>query len=428
MPVKEISNPNRDAEPGLYAADVAVAQRIVGGDDESWKEFSAAIRGVVTKVLIDWCHRIAPGGRCRHCVAGIESGCPHFSGAEAKIDEWIRQKAMKGYKGQTSLGEFVECLAGSNWWFWDYTGVSGERLATSGTRPAADGHRGDLVQAWAVLAGSRSAWDAFLGSYNKYVEMTAIAWCHRSVSRRVCQRCKPSAYDADQDCDAASDAYTYILDRLKSTALASYCGRTALGSFVYLCLRDHRWWASLVQKETGKIKLPKALENESQRVHQVYYRMCWGWDSERIAVGMRLSQETVEETRARIEEILRSAGRVVSPRKIRTVSLSAVFPEEEEEPQRVAEPKSSEISPEVRSEAVKYWSKLSVPDRTLLRLVVESEKSTTEIAKILGLTAQQVYGTIYRIRREMPEWFKMQPGKTNSCPRTVQIVTEGDEE
>jgi DNA-binding CsgD family transcriptional regulator len=215
---------------------------------------------------------------------------------------------------------------------------------------------------------------------------------------------------------------------LKSAALASYGGRTALASFVYLCLHDYRWWASFVQTETGKIKMPKALEDESELGQHIYQRVCWGWDNELIADRMHVPLEDVEMTRARIEEKLRSAGRTLSSRKMKLVSLSAVFPDGEEEETRVAEPVSPNISPEVRSEAVKYWSALPVRDRTLLRLVVESGESKEEIAKVLGLTAQQVYGAIYRIRKEMPEWFKVLESKTKPARGSVQIVSGGEDE
>jgi DNA-binding CsgD family transcriptional regulator len=405
MPGEEDSKAGRSPEPGQHAGQVALAHLIAAGNEPSWTPFLAAIRPMITRVAIGWCHRMAPGGRCRHCAEGDDSGCPHFSRAEAMIEDSIRQRAMKAYGGQLALVEFIEALVSSDWWFWDWTDSPGERMPTGKTL-ANDGFRADLVQAWAVLAESGSAWRAFLGAYHKHVEKTAIAWCHRSVPGRVCHRCKPSAYDVDRDCDAASEAYAYILGRLRNTALVSYEGRTALNSFVFLCLNDYRWWASFVQNETGKIKLPKALGDESELVQKVYYRTCWGWDSERIAAGMELSPEKVVETRDRIEEKLRSAGRTIPLRKIMTVSLSAPFSEGDEEEPRVAEPAASNISPELRSEAVMYWSKLPVEDRTLLRLIAEG-KSAKEVAGVLGITAVQVYSATYRIRRGMPEWFKM---------------------
>lgn len=405
MPGEENSKSGRSPEPGQHASEVALAHLIAAGDDASWTPFLAAIHPMITRVASGWCHRMEPGGLCHHCAERAEPGCSHFSSAEAMIEDSIRQRAMKAYGGQIALVEFIEALVSSDWWFWDWTGSPGARLPP-GKTPPNDRFRADLVQVWAVLSDSKSAWGAFLGDYHKSIEKTAIAWCHRRVPGRVCQRCKPSAYDADRDCDAASEAYAYILGRLRNTALVSYEGRTALGYFVFLCLNDYRWWASFVQNETGKIKLPKALRDESDLVHRVYYRICWGWDNERISAEMGLSLENVVESRDRIEEKLRSAGRTIAPRKILTISLSAPFPEGNEEEPRVAEPAASNISPEVRSEGVLYWSKLSVEDRTLLRLVAEG-KSAKEVAGVLGITAVQVYSATYRIRREMPEWFKM---------------------
>jgi DNA-binding CsgD family transcriptional regulator len=407
IPGAENSKLSRSPNPERHIGDIALARRITSGDRKSWNWFLSAIRPVIAKVAIDWCHRMAPSDRCDICVPDIEAKCARFSGAEAMIENRIQQQAMNAYKGQTTLAEFIEGLVNSDWWFLDYSGGQPQRLPQPGYEPVADGHRADLVHVWAVLADSRSAWDAFLDAFNHHIERTAITWCHRGFQGRVCQKCKPSAYDADHGCDAFSDAYLYILGRLRSTALAAYEGRASLSSFVYLCLHDYRWWASLVQEETGKIKLPKVLEDDTKVVQKVYYRMCWGWDSERIATDLHLPVKTVEETRGIIEEKLRSAGRTLPFRRIETVSLSALFPGDDDGESRVAEPSSADISPEVRSEAIKYWSKLPVQDRTLLRLIVESKKSAEEVARVLGLSAPQVYRAIYRIRREMPEWFKI---------------------
>jgi DNA-directed RNA polymerase specialized sigma24 family protein len=288
-------------------------------------------------------------------------------------------------------------------------------------------HAGDLALAQRIAEGNAESWNSFLSDYNRHIEETAIRWCHRRIPGRVCKKCRPRISDADSGCDTFGDAYVYILDRIRNTALAAYGGRTALGSFVYLCLHDYRWWASFVQKETGKIKLPKALEDEPKPFQQIYFRLCWGWESDRIASGLHLSIEEVEATREKIEAKLREAGRSMPAGKLKPVSLSAVFSDEEETP-RADEPQSPTVDLEIRSEAVRYWATLSVADRTLLRLVVESGRSTAEIAQALGLSAQQVYSAIHRVRREMPDWFKMQPGKIKSSPGSVQIITEGEEE
>jgi hypothetical protein len=125
--------------------------------------------------------------------------------------------------------------------------------------------------------------------------------------------------------------------------LAAYEGRTALSSFINLCLRDFRWWASFVQKETGKIKLPKALENESKPVQQIYFRLCWGWENTQ----------------------------------------------------------SPAIELEIRSEAVQNWAALSVADHTLLRLVVESGGSTAAIGLGLPPWLRQTVKTHIAVRCKM---------------------------
>jgi DNA-binding CsgD family transcriptional regulator len=122
---------------------------------------------------------------------------------------------------------------------------------------------------------------------------------------------------------------------------------------------------------------------------------------------MQLPLAIVEETRVLIEEKLRSAKRTLSSRRIEMVSLSALSTDDgDDEKPLVAELRASDISPEVRAEAVGYWSRLPVKDRTILRLVVEGN-SAKDVAGVLDLTPGEVYNAIYRIRREMPEWFKM---------------------
>ena len=239
-------------EAGDHAAEAAVARRIAAGDLTSWNSFRPGILPVITKSAIEWCHRIAPGARCGHCATSAESCCAHFSSAVDTIEAWIRLKALKAYEGQSGLTFFLQSLASSDWWFWDFTNTPTERLPPHNKARAEQGYHADLVQTWAVLSDSGSAWTVFLATFNGDIERAAIEWCHRPVPWRVCLKCKPHAYDADQSCDSFSDAYVYILNRLRSVALARYAGRTSLKSFVYLCLHDYRWWASFVQTERAR--------------------------------------------------------------------------------------------------------------------------------------------------------------------------------
>ena len=155
--------------------------------------------------------------------------------------------------------------------------------------------------------------------------------------------------------------------------------------------------------------------------------MCWGWDSERIAGDLQLPLNRVKTATAAVEQKLRAAGRSVALRKIQTVSLSAMFPGDEEEQPGIPEPPADNLSPELRSEALGFWSKLSAEDRTLLRLVVQSGRSIAEIASAVHRTQAQVYTSIYRIRKEMPEWFKTPAGETKTPSGSVQTETGSNE-
>ncbi len=161
-----------------------------------------------------------------------------------------------------------------------------------------------------------------------------------------------------------------------------------------------------MQKETGKIRLPKALSNEGEMVHQVYYRIAWGWNNERIASAMQLSLQVVEETRGRIEDKLRAAGRTLPLKKDEDGFPLSALSADGRRRGAAANRRTFcfDYQPRARAEALGFWSKLTVSDRALLRLLGEGN-SAKEVADALGMTASQVYSTIYRIRREMPEWF-----------------------
>jgi DNA-binding CsgD family transcriptional regulator len=240
---------------------------------------------------------------------------------------------------------------------------------------------------------------------------------------RICQQCKPRAYNAEQGCDSFEDAYAYILERLRHVALPAFRGVSSLNSFVYLCLHDHRWWSSLVQKETGKVKLPVVLRNSPEITQKVFYRRRWGWDSEEIARDLRLSVSSVESISDQIDEMLQGAGVRLQDRKLTFVSLSGRL-SDEEGLEREYEPQAPESGIEIRAEAMQFWSSLTRQDRELLRLVVESENTTKEIAAAMGLTVTQVYNSIYRLRRQMPDWFKNPASERKTPQSSVQTIAE----
>jgi DNA-directed RNA polymerase specialized sigma24 family protein len=104
-----------------------------------------------------------------------------------------------------------------------------------------------------------------------------------------------------------------------------------------------------------------------------------------------------------------------------------MFPGDEEDQPGIPEPPADDLNPELRSEAVRFWNKLSIEDRSLLRLVVQSGKSTAEIAAAVRMTQAQVYSSIYRIRKEMPDWFKTPAGESKKPSGSVQTEIGSDE-
>jgi DNA-binding CsgD family transcriptional regulator len=402
----DIAKSGLPRSPNCYPKDVAVAQA-VATDGTAWTSFLAGLRPLVKKVATDWCHRLAPASTCLECAPGCVSVCLNFSDYSETLAGSIRSSVLKAYTGQAELPSFIEALVGSNWWFRDHAkGQEDNGLALPSAEH--DPYWSDRVHAWAILADSQSAWGSFLHSFTPYLEKAAVKWCHRSLASRVCGVCKPASINTEHGCDAFSDAYTYILQRFRRTALAAYGGRTSLRSFVFLCLHDDRWWASFVQAQTGKIRIPVALQDEPTAVQSVYRWLTWGWDNERIANELQASLQTVGAMRELIDSKLRSSGRTVVSRRPQMVPLPETSrgSEEDEPAPRIPEPSSSSISPDVRAEGAIYWSKLSKQDHDLLRLAGEGY-SVAKIASVLGVRPGQLWTRLYRLRKEIPKWFKM---------------------
>lgn len=404
-----------------FAADLELAARSVAGDCLSWEKLSATIRTTIEHVSIDWCHRLSVNAQCRYCSLVASTDCAQFSSAYSMIENRVREHALRFYRGELPLAQFLQSQLESPWWFLDFAGAQLVPNVVPDTPKRS--RRDDQAQVWSILAGSESAWAAFLDAYHRFIEDTAIRWCHRHIPGRVCQQCKPNAYNVEQSCDSFADAYTYILERLRRVALPSYRGLSSLNSFVYLCLHDSRWWSSMVQREAGKIKLPVALQNAPELTRKVFYRRRWGWDCEKIAQDLQLSVMSVERISEQIDATLQIAGVKLHERKLTFVSLSGATSDEEEQ-EREFEPEAPDIGIEMRTEATQFWLKLPKRDRELLTLVVESEKSAKEIGQAMGLTASQVYSSIYRLRRQMPDWFKDPVSKKEIAQGSVQTTAE----
>lgn len=342
------------------------------------------------------------------------------------IERTIRGKAMTAFAGKTPLSEYIGRLAASDWWFRDYIQAQPAQRIPRSDLSTESAHASDLVQAWAILAGSGSAWSAFLDTFNSYVETTAVKWCHRANASGVCSQCKPGADTGG--CDRFSDAYLYILTRLRYTALAVFEGRSALRSFVFLCLHDWRWWASFVQQEKGKVKLPNVLKDEPQTVQKIYFRIVWGWNNELIANALNLPLQAVEDMRQAIAEKLQAVGRTLGPRNVKTISLTSLLAGREAEDESApVEPRAPEISPELRAEANSYFASLSPLDRSILRLKGEG-RNAKEMAIALDVPEFQIYSKLAKIRKGMPEWFKNSKDRREKGRAVPSNSTEGDEE
>jgi hypothetical protein len=154
-------------------------------------------------------------------------------------------------------------------------------------------------------------------------------------------------------CDAFGESYTYLLKRLRFNALRAFRGRSSLKTFISVCLGDRRWWKDFVEMETGKVKLPKALQNEPDLVQRLFIRIAWGWDDERTAKSLKCPPEEIAAAWSALEEALRRANLPWPTRTIETVPLDIAEPEDDQEkPFDAAAPT---IDHEIGMEAVLFW-------------------------------------------------------------------------
>jgi DNA-directed RNA polymerase specialized sigma24 family protein len=193
-------------------------------------------------------------------------------------------------------------------------------------------------------------------------------------------------------------------------------------------LHDWRWWASFVQQEKGKVKLPAILKDDPETIKKTYFRIAWGWNNERIASALNLTLQAVEDTRQVIAQKLHSVGRTLGPRKIETISLTSLLVgRESEETSAPAEPLAPEINLELRAEAISYFATLPPFDRSILRLSGEGRKAK-EMAIVLGVPESQIYFKLAKIRKGMPEWFKTSKDRREKGRAGPSKSPKGDEE
>jgi DNA-directed RNA polymerase specialized sigma24 family protein len=402
-----------------HAGDMAIVQRIAAGDPSSWLVFLGITRQAMAESAIAWCRRSALLQACRHCTGEGLTECILFNQALQFMSEKFKSHDWSGYSGDVSLLDYATALITCSWWQNDFDTRANSTADTKRPIPAAsaDPHA-DLVFTWAILSDSRSAWDRFLESYTKNIERTAIKWCHRVIPNRVCRFCRPPA---GEGCDAFQNSYVYLLQWLRSNALPAFRGRSPLSRFVSVCLHDYRWWKDFVEKETKKVKLPKALEHEPKLVQKLYIRIAWGWDDQKIASHLNLSQEEIAAARLVLEERLRQAGLPV-PLKNELVSLSG--PDRDEGREYEIDPPAPTIDPELRVAGVQFLESLAPHDRVMFRLHCEGY-SAEEIAGAVNVPSAQVYTVIRRARKQIPEWF--QDGSEKVAKKRPKVPSSRDD-
>jgi DNA-directed RNA polymerase specialized sigma24 family protein len=399
-----------------HAGDFAIVQQIAAGDISSWQGFLGITRQAMSESAIVLCRRSAPLRACRDCTTEGATECVFFNKAFQFMSERFKSHDWSVYSGDVSLLDYATALITSPWWQKDFDSQAYSASDTKDAIPTASAdHRADLVLTWAILSDSGSALERFTASYSEDIERTAKKWCHRVIPNRVCRFCRPHVKEG---CDAFQNSYVYLLNRLRWNALRAFRGRSSLSTFVSVCLHDNRWWKDFVEKETKKVKLPKALEREPELIQKLYIRIVWGWDYEEIATRLKVSREDIAAACSVLKERLRQAG-LPFPSKIEVVSISGPGPDEDHEHE--IDPPAPTIDLELKAEAIRFWDSLPPQDRVIVRLHVEG-RSAESISEAVNVSSGHVYDVIRRVRKQMPAWFRDGSEKVaKNAPRFRQV-------
>lgn len=397
---KELNSGQENLRSPAHVGDLAIVQQISAGDVSSWQSFLDTTRQAMSESAIAWCRRSAPFRSCRHCTGEGTSECTLFDQALRFMSDRFKSHDWRGFSGDVILLDYATALITSSWWQKDFESQANYASKSKHLIPpaSADPHA-DLVFTWAILSDSRSAWDAFLESYNKDIERVANKWCHRVIPNRVCRFCRPPA---GEGCDAFQNSYVYVLERLRRNALPAFRGRSPLSRFVAVCLHDYRWWKDFVEKETKKVKLPKALENAPTLVQKLYTRIAWGWDDQKIASHLNLSPEDIGVARLVLEERLRKA-QLPLPLKYEFFSITGSDAEEGRE--HAIDPPAPTIDPDLRVEGVRFLESLPPQDRVIFKAHCEGY-SAKDIAQAVDVSFDHIYKVIQQARRQLPAWFQ----------------------
>ena len=305
---------------------------------------------------------------------------------------------------------------------------------------AAVGWATDLERVTAILAGDTKAWHAFVEEYSDRVLAAALAWCRPNCSRS-CPLCRRKSGLLEmflrQDCDEVSEAYIFILEKIRQVSLPRYQGRCALETFLFPLLNRvpetprrkstgsssgarygyPQLFAEFVRQKYGRIRPPAAVQNLGVLAGRVFVQICYGRDDGEIALALRLTaQEAAQlpQIRAQIDEALHSEGwrsywQNLGHRQIDEVSASTlgVDPESGED---VFDPEDAPGVEDTGGDAIAgidretLWEavdRLPPEQRALLRLHFVCGWSARQIGESVQMEQRKVFTEIERALKSL---------------------------
>jgi len=290
----------------------------------------------------------------------------------------------------------------------------------------------DVRRVQAILKGDDRAWHALVYEYADRMVTTALRWCRPGCLRR--QPCafsggafsRPFEVYKRQDCENLSDAFDFIVCRIRQKCLEEYEGRCALSTFLFPLFVPRRerkpgspglrygyeqLLSDFLRQEDRRIRAPKAVQELGEFESGVYVQTCYGRDQEEIAFHLGLTPEQrrlIPGARERIDEVLRDEGSghywgFMGYLSVEgTVTFSELDGEDDERlsaDERIASTFDTEraaialadgdaISPEALKSALK---RLSTTDQGVLRYALGDMLTARQIAPRLGVDARRVY-------------------------------------
>jgi DNA-directed RNA polymerase specialized sigma24 family protein len=292
-----------------------------------------------------------------------------------------------------------------------------------------------------ILSGDQKAWAQFVDQFTDRVFYVANQWTKSSDSENISVRKYLMQSNKTGEkytyTEEAEDAYLWIMDQLRNK-LQSYRGESRLSTYIWSILH-HDWLKNdyLRWKYGDKRKIPKVLKNVPDLEKQVFIRLRWKKNIEKIASELSISIALVEELQEKIMSKLRRAGQedMITPPKETELSETLLHtltadPELETEDRLLIN--------ELKSKFLHCFQQTLPEKQSLIRLFYKHHLQVSEIdtaykqanKPFLGeiranqVTESMIRSTIKKIRNEILKCFQeIKKSIRNAVVNDSTIVT-----